>query len=108
VFDKWSEALEHEKSINVKARHRGEGPRLLRTWVASDGTEFREELGETCARLNEARDYQYNLERVARWKSVAAEIWSGPIGSLDELEALLLKKSDVIHDLLASEFTIWA
>ena len=81
----WDDALEHEKSINVLARHRGALPEKLRIWITTDGKQFSE--GDA---LSAAQAHQSNLDQQALSKQLAEAIWKcRPIGSEEELARLI-------------------
>jgi hypothetical protein len=100
----WEEALSHEKSINILARHRGAVPQKVRTWITTDDKEFpsRDLIG----RIN-AIEYQAKLDHGNKCKEIAKALWKRgqvPIETEKQLVELIEKRYDALMEAAGTVF----
>ena len=83
VFEVFEEALEHEKSINVRARHRGALPLSIREYISTDGVKWTD--------YYEARKRQEHLGEIDSIQRACEMLWGEGLNSADDLKNAFLK-----------------
>jgi len=84
TFAEFEDAHEYDKTINVKARHRGELPHKIITYTCTDGTTFTCRDFE-CKCLYDARAHQNKLDQDKKMNELAYLLYGNGISSLDDM-----------------------
>ena len=85
-------ATEHEKEINVKARHRGELPKTIQCFLATNGNcspHVESDHKDWCSLFYSYRNYQQQLTQETNWQNLAKHIWGDGLTSSEDLCAKL-------------------
>jgi len=84
TFAEFEDAREYDKTINVKARYRGEVPHKIVTYTCTDGTMFSDRDFE-CQGLYDAREHQNQLDQDKNINELASLLYGNGISSVDDL-----------------------
>ena len=99
LFENFDDALDYDKTINVRARHRGAIPDKIITYTCTDWKQFVAADGIGAAEISAARKHQEHLKILLlekEYENLAEILYGDGISSIEDLrESLMVNRNEL-------------